>query len=90
MKMIMVTVLAITGIMACIITGMTAQVVTREFMDIIINGTGTNNTDVSDTWDVVEVYGTNMGLYSTVAGVIGLIIWWFMSSQQRERVTGLY
>jgi len=89
MRMIIVTVLAITGILACGITGMMAHVITRDFMDVMLNGTETNQ-DVLDTWDVVQVYGNNMALYATVAGIIGLVVWWFMSSQQSERVTGVY
>ena len=90
MRMIIVTVVTIAGILATVITGLTAHAITREFMNTVINGTVTSDPNVLNVFERVEVYGTNILLYCTVGGIIGLIIWWALSSQQRETVTGVY
>ena len=90
MRMIVVTVLVITGLLATLITGFTAHLVTNEFMDSVINGTAPGNENVEEVFEVVEAYGANIGLICTIGGVIGLVVWWFLSSQQRETVTGVY
>lgn len=86
----MVTVVALASIMALVIVGMTAQVITRSFMDpIVVNSTSTNQ-DVLDVYTRVQLYGNSIALWSMVGGIIGIIAWWFLSSQQRETVTGVY
>jgi hypothetical protein len=87
--MIIITVVTIAGILATVITGMTLHIINRDFMDSIINGTETNQ-DVIDVFDRVELFGTNIMLFCTVGGVVGLLVWWALSSQQRESVTGVY
>lgn len=86
----MVSIVALASIMGIVIVGLMSQAITRSFMDpIVVNSTETNE-DMLDVYERVQLYGSNIGLWSMVGGVIGIIAWWIMSSQQRETVTGVY
>ena len=86
----MVTIVAIASLMGLVIVGMTAQAITRSFMDpIVVNSTETNE-DVLDVYERVQLYGSSISLWTMVGGIVGIVAWWILSSQQRETVTGVY
>lgn len=86
----MVSIVAIASIMGIVIVGMMSQAISRSLMDpIVVNSTETNE-DMLAVYERVQLYGSNITLWSMVGGIVGIIAWWFMSSQQRETVTGVY
>ncbi len=89
MRMIVVTIVAIVGTLAAIITGYTAHAVT-QILIADLNQTRPIQEEAITAWDTTIGYGLNAALICTVGAMIGLVVWWALSSQQRETVTGRY
>lgn len=89
MRMIVVTIITLAGILATLITGITIQAVTVTFMSAMPLS---ENIRAEGTYDFLFglVENTQIIWVSIIGAIIGLIIWWVASSQQREAVTGVY
>jgi hypothetical protein len=89
MRMVTITIITLAGILATLITGMVAVTITTSIMGAM---------PLSDNSNAVVVYDFLFALVENakiiwimiIGAIIGLIIWWVASSQQREVVTGVY
>ena len=85
----MVTITAITGILATLIVGYITHLVNRLSMDAIVNGTSPSHSNVSTAWGNTVQWGLWAPLMMTLGAFMGLIIWWAVSAQKREDVSGV-
>ena len=89
MRMIIVTITAITGILATLIVGYITQLVNRMSMDMVVNGTTPATADVTTAWNNTVAWGMWAPMMMTLGAFFALIIWWAMNAQKRESVTGV-
>lgn len=89
MRMILVTITAITGILATLIVGYLSHLINRVSMDMIVNGTTPASAQVTAAWNNTVSWGMWAPLMMTLGAFIGLIVWWAMNAQKRETVSGV-
>jgi hypothetical protein len=89
MRMILVTITAITGILATLIVGYITHLINMMSMNMIVNGTTPASPEVTTAWGNAVTWGTWAPLMMTLGAFLGLIVWWVMSAQKRETVTGV-
>lgn len=88
--MIIVTIVVIAGILAAIVVGFTSHAVTTMLVTTMNSSRPTSNPSAQAVWDTTNSYGLWASMVMMVGAIIGLLIYWGLSSQQRETVTGRY
>ena len=89
MRMIAVTIITLAGILATLITGLVVVSITSSLM---IGIPESSNPNASGVYEFLYALVDDAQIIwiTIVCAIIGLIIWWVASSQQREAVTGVY
>ena len=89
MRMIIIVVVMLCSIMATFVTGAIVGGLTDQFMAFTPRSTNPNaNGTYTHLDDLVS--GAKIAWVIMIGGVVGLVMWAFLQSQNREQVTGVY